>query len=57
MLTDHWRLRAQYQYIDLGETGFTRTTPFIQGITEPFISHRSVDMREHNAQFAIIYAF
>jgi outer membrane immunogenic protein len=57
MLTNHWRLRAQYQYIDLGETGFTRTTPFIQGITEPFISHRSVDMREHNAQFAIIYAF
>ena len=53
MLTNHWRLRAQYQYIDLGETGFTRTDNLGLG----FISHRSIDLREHNAQFAIIYAF
>src|SRR6266481_3787530 len=52
-LTNHWRLRAQYQYVDLGETGFTRQDNFGEG----FISHRSVDLREHNAQFAIIYVF
>jgi outer membrane immunogenic protein len=54
MLNHNWRLRAQYQYIDFGETGFTRTTPFI---VEPFISHRSIDVREDNVQVAIIYAF
>jgi outer membrane immunogenic protein len=56
MLTNHWRLRAQYQYIDLGETGFTRES-FFRRNPDAFISHRSVDVREHNAQFAIIYAF
>jgi opacity protein-like surface antigen len=54
MLTHNWRLRAQYQYIDLGETGFTRT---FGNPADPFISHRSVDVREDNVQFAIIYAF
>ncbi len=52
-LTDHWRLRAQYQYVDLGSEGFTREDSLGLG----FISHRSVDLREHNAQFAIIYGF
>jgi len=53
MLNNHWRLRAQYQYIDFGETGFTRMDNLGLG----FISHRSIDMREDNAQFAIIYSF
>jgi outer membrane immunogenic protein len=52
-LTNHWRLRAQYQYIDLGSEGFTRQ----DNLGEGFISHRSIDLREHNAQFAIIYGF
>jgi outer membrane immunogenic protein len=54
MLTNHWRLRAQYQYVDLGTTGFTRT---FGDPADPFISHSSFDMREHIAQFAIIYGF
>ena len=53
MLTNHWRLRGQYQYIDLGSVGFNREDSFNEG----FESHRSVDLREHNAQFAIIYGF
>jgi outer membrane immunogenic protein len=56
MLTDHWRLRAQYQYIDFGSEGFTRES-FFRDNPDPFISHRSFDVREHNVQFAIIYGF
>jgi outer membrane immunogenic protein len=53
MITNHWRARAQYQWIDLGEVGSTREDSLGLG----FISHRSVDLRENNAQFAIIYGF
>jgi len=53
MLTNHWRLRTQYQYVDLGDTGFTRQDNFGEG----FITHRSVDVREHVVQVAIIYGF
>jgi len=53
MLTNHWRLRGQYQYIDLGGTSFNADDNFGEGFT----SHRDVDLREHNAQFAIIYGF
>ena len=53
MLTDHWRLRTQYQYVDFGSVGFTREDNLGLG----FISHRSVDLREHVAQFAIVYGF
>jgi outer membrane immunogenic protein len=53
MVTNHWRLRGQYQYIDLGSTGVTREDSFGLG----FESHRSIDLKESNAQFAIIYGF
>jgi outer membrane immunogenic protein len=53
MLTNHWRLRTQYQYCDFGSVGFTRNDNFGEG----FISHRSVDLREHVVQFGIIYGF
>ncbi len=53
MITNHWRARAQYQYIDLGSTGFSREDNFGGG----FMSHRSIDLRESNAQFAVIYGF
>jgi len=53
MLTDHWRLRTQYQYCDFGSVGFTREDNFGEG----FIAHRSVDLREHVVQFAIVYGF
>jgi len=50
----HWRLRAQYQFVDFGSTGFTRT---FGDPSDPFITHRSVDLREHVVQFAIVYGF
>lgn len=53
MLTNHWRLRTQYQFADFGNTGFTRQDNLGLG----FISHRSADLREHVVQFAIVYAF
>ena len=53
MLTNHWRLRTQYQYCDFGSTGFTRQDFFGEG----FITHRSVDLREHVVQFGVIFGF
>lgn len=53
MLTNHWRLRAQYQYIDLGSVGIGVEDNFDEGFT----SHRDANLREHNAQFAVIYGF
>jgi outer membrane immunogenic protein len=50
----HWRLRTQYQFVDFGSTGFTRT---FGDPADPFIAHRSVDLREHVVQFAIVYGF
>jgi len=52
-LTDHWRLRGQYQYIDLGDVSFTRNDNFDDG----YIASSSASLREHNVQFAIIYGF
>jgi len=49
----HWRLRTQYQFVDFGNIGFTRQDNFGEG----FISHHSVDIREHVVQFAIVYGF
>lgn len=51
-LTDHWSVRAQYQFIDLGEAEFnsdftTRDAP----------AHHSAELTEHNASFALIYKF
>ena len=54
MITNHWRFRTQYQYCDFGNTGFTRT---FGDPADPFISHRSVDLKEHVVQFAIVYGF
>lgn len=51
-LTSHWRLRGQYQYIDLGSAGFDHSS------TQPiYFGNSHIDVREHNASFAIIYGF
>ena len=52
-LTDHWSLRAQYQFIDLGDIDFDSDFP---GSTVAPAHHRA-ELREHNASFAIIYKF
>jgi outer membrane immunogenic protein len=53
-ITDHWRARAQYQYIDLGCVGADSigTAPF-----ETYTGQHSACLHEHNASFAIIYGF
>jgi outer membrane immunogenic protein len=52
-VTDHWRARLQYQYVDLGRAEFDS-----QVTTSPtFLSHHSVGLTEHNATFALIYKF
>jgi len=57
--TDHWSARVQYQYVDLGDTGFNHSTPghtFINTF-EDYTGHSEVELREHNASFAIMYKF
>jgi len=51
-LTNHWRVRAQYQYIDLGDVGFTYDTS-----NNDFVTQGKASPREHNASFALIYGF
>lgn len=51
-LTNHWRVRAQYQYVDLGSIGFDHDS-----VPSTFPSSSHVDLREHNVSFALIYSF
>jgi outer membrane immunogenic protein len=52
-LTDHWSLRAQYEYIDLDNVGFRSVSNFGG---QPTANH-AADLIEHNASFAIMYKF
>jgi outer membrane immunogenic protein len=53
-LTSHWAMRAQYQYIDLGDIDFDSQFGTIVG---PGLSHHDVELTEHNVSFAIMYKF
>jgi outer membrane immunogenic protein len=53
-LTDHWHLRAQYQYIDLGTASFDSSSD-LGGLT--YTGHHELEVHEHNASFAIMYKF
>ena len=57
-LTNHWRVRGQYQYIDLGSVGFD-SHGVSDFVTNPsaFTGHHDASLTEHNASFAIIYGF
>lgn len=53
-LAGHWRVRAQYQFIDLGCAGFHAIgTPG----SEAYTSDPNACLREHNASLALIYGF
>ena len=52
-ITNHWRVRGQYQYIDLGSVDFNSSDVF----TGDFTGHHDADLTEHNVSFAIIYGF
>ena len=54
-LTAHWSMRAQYQYVDLGEIDFDHGSGF--GGVSNFIGNSEANLREHNASIAIIYKF
>src|SRR5437764_1975178 len=56
-LTNHWHLRGQYQYIDLGSIDFNETSEGTLQGAGLFTTHHSAELREHNASFAIIYKF
>jgi outer membrane immunogenic protein len=47
-ITEHWSVRGQYQYIDLGSVDFD---------DEIATAHHEASLTEHNASFAIIYKF
>jgi outer membrane immunogenic protein len=52
-ITDHWRARGQYQFVDLGSVSFDSTFSTLP----PFTAHHETSLREHNVSFAIIYGF
>ena len=54
-VTDHWRVRGQYQFIDLGSIDFN--TVGVGDVISGFTGHHEASLREHNASFAIIYGF
>ena len=52
-LTNHWRMRFQYQYIDLGSVDFD--TVFTDA--SDFTAEHEAEMKEHNVSCAIIFGF
>jgi outer membrane immunogenic protein len=52
-ITNHWRARLQYEYIDLGDTSFDHDSTEVD--FSPGSSH--IDLTEHNASFALIFGF
>src|SRR4029077_1664572 len=52
--TDHWSVRVQYEYIDLGDVTFDSpgSVPFAD-----FSTHNRAALREHNFSFALMYKF
>jgi outer membrane immunogenic protein len=56
-VTDHWRVRGQYQYVDLGSVDFDSVYT-VNGVPAPaFTGHHEASLREHNVSFALIYGF
>lgn len=61
-LTDHWHLRGQYQYIDLGCVDFDSAGVSASIFVPPaaaagYTGHHETCLREHNASVAIIFQF
>jgi outer membrane immunogenic protein len=55
-ITNHFRVRGQYQYIDLGDTSFN-SSGIPAAAFSTFTGHHEASLTEHNASFAIIYGF
>jgi outer membrane immunogenic protein len=55
-ITNHWRVRGQYEYIDLGSLDY-HSTLFEGETISGFDAHHSASLTEHNVSFAVIYGF
>jgi outer membrane immunogenic protein len=53
-LNDHWSVRAQYQYVDLGSVSFSYSG---SAGFEGYTGSSAASLKEHNASFAIMYKF
>jgi outer membrane immunogenic protein len=51
---DHWSVRAQYEYVDLGSVGFDAAG---SNIFATFSTRNDASLQEHNGSVAIIYGF
>lgn len=51
-LTDHWSVRGQYEFVDLGTFDFNHTTN-----TPPFFGSSEAKVHEHNLSVAVIFQF
>ena len=51
-LTNHWSVRGQYQYVDLGDISFESNF-----ISNDAPAHHHAEVTEHNASFAVMYKF
>jgi outer membrane immunogenic protein len=56
-LTNHWHLRGQYQYMDLGSTDYTSAGAGTIFNSPAFTIHHDIELREHNASLALIFQF
>ena len=61
-ITNHWRVRGQYQYIDLGDTSFDSfgvgpNRPPAPNLLGGFTGHHEASLTEHNASVALIFGF
>jgi outer membrane immunogenic protein len=52
-ITNHWKARLQYLYIDLGDVDFDHHSTEV----DFSFDHSELELREHNASFALIYGF
>ena len=58
-ISNHWSARLQYQYVDLGDVQFHHSARGfnVNGSLVEFPGRSQVELREHNASFALIYGF
>ena len=56
-ISDHWRVRGQYQYVDLGCVDFDSVFREIGTPNPDFTGNHEASLREHNVTFALIYSF
>jgi outer membrane immunogenic protein len=55
-ISNHWRLRGQYEYVDLGSDNF-HTIGMGTATAGAFNGDHRVALREHNVSVALIYGF